>query len=143
MCSIKSYYFPTQHSSIGLCDNVLHSLRSVGRDSSVGITTRYGLNGPGIESRWGRDFPPVQTGPGTHPVSYALGTGSFPGVKRPGRGADHPPPSSTEVKERVQQYLYSLSGPLWPVLGGTLPFCLTQKYYERPQLRLKLGRFQA
>jgi hypothetical protein len=29
----------------------------VGRDSSVGIATRYGLYGPGIESRWGRDFP--------------------------------------------------------------------------------------
>ena len=28
-----------------------------GRDSSVGIATRYGLDGPGIESRWGRDFP--------------------------------------------------------------------------------------
>jgi hypothetical protein len=29
----------------------------VGRDSSVVIATRYGLDGPGIESRWGRDFP--------------------------------------------------------------------------------------
>jgi hypothetical protein len=27
-----------------------------GRDSVVGIATRYGLDGPGIESRWGRDF---------------------------------------------------------------------------------------
>jgi hypothetical protein len=34
-----------------------------------------------------------------HPASYTMGTGSFPGVKRPGRGADHPPPSSTEVKK--------------------------------------------
>jgi hypothetical protein len=33
------------------------------------------------------------------------------GVKRPGRGVDHPPPSSTEVKERVELYLYSPSGP--------------------------------
>jgi len=31
---------------------------------------------------------PVQTGPETHPASYAMGTGSFPGVKRPGRGVD-------------------------------------------------------
>jgi hypothetical protein len=29
----------------------------VGRVSAVGIATRYGLDGPGIESRWGRDFP--------------------------------------------------------------------------------------
>ena len=28
-----------------------------GRDSVVGIATRYGLDGPGIESRWRRDFP--------------------------------------------------------------------------------------
>jgi hypothetical protein len=27
------------------------------------------------------------------------GTGSFPGLKRPGRGADHPPPPSAEVKK--------------------------------------------
>jgi hypothetical protein len=28
-----------------------------GRDSVDGIATRYGLEGPGIKSRWGRDFP--------------------------------------------------------------------------------------
>ena len=37
-----------------------------------------------------------------------MGTGSFPGIKRPGRDVDHPPPSSVEVKERVELYLYSL-----------------------------------
>ena len=56
-----------------------------GPGSSVGIATDYGLDGPGIESRWGRDFPPVQTGPGAHPASSTMGTGSFPGVKC-GRG---------------------------------------------------------
>ena len=39
----------------------------------------------GIESRWGRDFPPVQTSPGAHPAFCTMGTGSFPGVKC-GRG---------------------------------------------------------
>ena len=39
----------------------------------------------GIESRWGRDFPPFQTGPGAHPASCKMGTGSFPGLKC-GRG---------------------------------------------------------
>jgi len=29
----------------------------MGRDSSVGIASRYGLDGPGIELLWGRDFP--------------------------------------------------------------------------------------
>jgi hypothetical protein len=78
------------------------------RDSSVGIATRYGLDGPGIESRWGARFSaPVQTGPEVYPVSYTLGTGSFPGVKRPGRGVDHSPPSSAEVKGRVELHLYS------------------------------------
>ena len=33
----------------------------------------------------GRDFPPVQTGPGAHPASCTMGTGSFPGVNY-GRG---------------------------------------------------------
>jgi hypothetical protein len=32
---------------------------SLGRDSLVGMVTRYRLDGPGIESRWGRDFPHV------------------------------------------------------------------------------------
>ena len=45
----------------------------------------------------------------------------FPRVKRTGRGVDHPPPSSAEVKERVELYLYSPSGPSWPVLGWPLP----------------------
>ena len=35
------------------------------KDSSVGIATRYGLDDPGIESRWGRGFP--------HPSRPALG----------------------------------------------------------------------
>jgi hypothetical protein len=33
---------------------------------------------------------PVQTGPGTHPASCALRTGSFTGVMRPGGGVNHP-----------------------------------------------------
>ena len=64
---------------------------------------------------------PVQTGRGTHPASYAMGTVSFPGVKRPGRGVDHPPPSSAEINERIELYLYSPSESSWPVLGRTLP----------------------
>jgi hypothetical protein len=70
-----------------------------GLGSSVGIATGYGLDGPGIQSRWGREFfAHVQTGPGAHPASCTMGTGSFPGVKQPGRGADHPPPLSAEVE---------------------------------------------
>ena len=57
-----------------------------GPGSSAGIATGYGLDGPGIESRWGARFSAsVQTGPGAHPASCTMGTGSFPGVKS-GRG---------------------------------------------------------
>jgi hypothetical protein len=45
-----------------------------------------------------RFFAHVQTGPGAHPDSCTMGTGYFPGVKRPGRGADHPPPPSAGVE---------------------------------------------
>jgi hypothetical protein len=52
---------------------------------------------------------------------------SFPGVKQPGCDVNHPPPSSTEVKGRVELYLYSPSGPSWPVLGWTLSFYMDVK----------------
>ena len=45
------------------------------------------------------------------------GTSSFPWVKRPGRGVDHPPSPSPKVKERVELYLYFPSELLWSVLG--------------------------
>jgi len=42
------------------------------------IATGYGLDRPGIESRWRRDFSaPVQTGSRAHPTSHAMGTGSL------------------------------------------------------------------
>ena len=53
-----------------------------------------------------------------------MGTGSFSGVKRPGRGVDHPPPSKCRGQERVGLYLYSPSGPSWPVMGAPLPLPL-------------------
>ena len=54
--------------------------------SVVSIATGYGLDGPGIGSRWGAIFfAPVQTGPGAHPASCTMGTGSFLEVKS-GRG---------------------------------------------------------
>jgi len=60
---------------------------------------------------------PVQTGPGAHPASYITGTGSFPEVEQPGIGVEYPPPSSAEVKERVEICLYTPSGPSWAVRG--------------------------
>ena len=100
-----------------------------GWDSSVGIATRYGLDGPGIESQWGARFStPVQTGPGAHPASYIMDILSFSGVKLPGRGVDHPPTSSAEAEGRVELYIYSPSGPSWPVnFYFTMPFVSKQK----------------
>ena len=93
--------------------------RGKGRDSSVGIATRYGLDGPGSETRWGRDFP--------HPsraalVSCTMITGPFPPLKRPGRCADRPPPSKRRGHERVGLYLCSPSGRSWSVIGRTFTF---------------------
>jgi len=51
----------------------------------------YGMDGPGIESRWKARFSaPVQTGPGTHPASYTLGIAhSEPdGTQKHGRGSE-------------------------------------------------------
>ena len=63
--------------------------------------TCFELDDPGIESRWGaRFFTPVQTGIGAHPASYTMGTGSFPGVKQPGRGVGHPPRVEQRLKKK-------------------------------------------
>ena len=59
---------------------VLEILSGLG--SIIGIVTGYGLDGLGIESRWGVSFSaPIQTCPGAHPASCTMGPGSFPGVK--------------------------------------------------------------
>ena len=70
--------------------NVTGLFVTAGRDSSVGIVTCCGLDDPGIESLLGgaRFSASVQTGRGAH--SATMCTGSFPGVKRPGFGVDHP-----------------------------------------------------
>ena len=66
---------------------------SSNRDSSTCIATRYRLDGPGDRiPAWASVSSPIETRLGAHPASYTMGTGSFPGVKRPGRGVDHPPP---------------------------------------------------
>ena len=101
--------------------NLSFAMVNKGWDSSVGIATRYGLDGPGIESQWGARFSaPVQTGPGAHPASCTMGTGSFPGGKAAGEWRWTSTTSNAEVKERVELYLYSPSGTSWPVLRWSL-----------------------
>jgi hypothetical protein len=84
------------------------------RDIVVSIATRYEMDGPGIESWWGARFSaPVQTGPRAHPASYTMGTESFPGVKRKGRGVDHPRHQAPRLKKE-QNYT---SNPLLGLRG--------------------------
>ena len=94
------------------------------RDSLVGIETRYGLDGPGIESWWGWDFP--------HLSRPALGPIKLPiqwvpclswGWRRPGRDVDQLLLLEPRLK-RVEVYHYSPSGPSWHVLGWTVPLHL-------------------
>ena len=88
------YFYKTKCLSLGDIVYVSpHLTFCMGRDSSVGIATRYGLDRPGIESRWGRDFPhPSQTFRGAHPASYTKGTGSFPEGKAAGAWCWPPTP---------------------------------------------------
>jgi hypothetical protein len=88
-----------------------------GPGSSVGIATDYGLDGGGIESRWGRDFSHTSRpalGPTLPPVQWVPGLSR--GVKRPGRGADHPPPPSAEVENEQSYTANPPLGPWWPVI---------------------------
>jgi hypothetical protein len=90
------------------------------RDSSVGIAIRYGLEGPGIESRCWREFPHPSRpalGPTQPPVQWVPRL--FPGAKAAGAWSWPPTPSSAEAKERVELNLYSPSGPSWSVIGWT------------------------
>ena len=57
-----------------------------------------------------------------------MGTGSYLWVKRPGRGADHPPQSKYRGDESAGLYLYSSSGPQWTVKGKPSPLHLLYIY---------------
>jgi hypothetical protein len=93
-------------------------LCGITRQYAVGIATRYGLDGPGIESWWGWYFP--------HPSRPALGPTQSPiqWVPRLSRGeayvAWHWPPTHLAPRLKgMELYLCSPSGSSWPVLGWT------------------------
>jgi hypothetical protein len=95
---------------------VAGQLLRVGRVSIDGIATRYGLNGPGNESLWGKVFLPRPENPWSLPSLLHNGNWiSSPGVKRPWNGVGQSVSSSAEVKERVELYFYYTCGTLWPV----------------------------
>jgi hypothetical protein len=89
-----------------------------------------GLEGPEITSWWGWDFHMSPDWPCSLPnLLYNGYWVSSLGVKQPRHGIDHPCPSpcSAKVKERLELYLYSPSGPSWPAQEWTLPISL---YFE-------------
>jgi len=95
-------YIVETHANFG---NIIYMC---GPGSSVGIATAYGLDGPRIKSRWGETFRTSPDRPWGPPSLLYNGYRVFPGGKvLPGRDADPSPPSSAEVKNRVELYLYS------------------------------------
>jgi hypothetical protein len=93
--------------------------------SSGSIVSDYGLDDRAIgvrvpaETKDFSTFLCVQTGSEAHPASCTMCTGDpFPGRKaRPGRDADHLPPSSAEVMNEKELYLLSPQAPPWRVDG--------------------------
>ncbi len=96
---------------------VTHPISRAGIAQSVqrvatGQTVR--VSNPGVGQIF-RNRPDRPRGP---PSLLYNGYRVFPGVKCPrGVGVDHPPPSSAEVKVRVELYLYFTCGPSWPDMG--------------------------
>jgi len=92
----------------------------VGPNSLVGIAAHYGLDDPGSKpSEEGRDLlhpsKPVLV-PSQPPVKWV--SGFFLRVKVVGAWHKTFTPYSAEVQERVELYLYFVSGPSWPVVLG-------------------------
>ena len=86
-----------------------------GRDSSVGIATRWTVRGSNPSG--GEIFRTLPERPWGPPSLLYNGYRVFPGGKAAGAWRRPPTPSSAEIKERIQLYLYSPSGPSWPVVG--------------------------
>jgi hypothetical protein len=89
------------------------AIRPVSHTSSLLVVTGVGLDDRMIGVRFSARAENyslrhrVQTCSGAHPAYCPMRTGdSFPGVKRPGREADHSRPSSAEVGECVELYLH-------------------------------------
>ena len=96
-------------------NNFIHNITKatcVDRDSAIRTATRYGLDGLGIESRWGARFsapPDPPLGPTQPLVKWAPRTASFPGVNWPGRDADNTPNLAPKLKK---EYSYTFTPPV-------------------------------
>jgi hypothetical protein len=130
---------------IKVCFNRIRTIRT-GRGSSVGIGRYSDLllarrpRGRGSIPDGGKNFhfsmsSRLALGPTQPPIQWVPGALS-PGVKRPGREADHLPPTSAEVKKT---WVYTSSPPYIFMLstGTTLPYLC-----HRPDCRVASSFFQ-
>ena len=83
------------------------------------------LVGPGIEFQWGWDFSHPSR-PAKRPTQPPI---KWMPVNRLGRGVNHPPTYSAEVKESVELKLYFLSELSWRLLGRILPLPIYTSLY--------------
>jgi hypothetical protein len=97
-------------------------------DSSVDIETAYGLGDRAVGVRVSMSFRPA-LGSTQTPIQWAPG-GFFPGVKLPGRKADHSPPASAEVKK---MWIYT-STPLYAFIAYCLISLAQRQLYLVPLL---------
>jgi len=96
--------------------------------SSVDIATDYGLDGPGIESRWGTRFSARPDRPWGPPSLLYNGYRIFPwGKVRPGSAADYSPPSSAKV---LKEWSYT-STPVWATNGPVTGLLYLYRKYEK------------
>jgi hypothetical protein len=109
-CSYSTNHFPASRRFL-LCADACH---------------RYGLGGPGIESRWEVEIIRIRPDRPLDPPSllYRGYRVCFPGIKRHGRGVDIPLLSSAEIKEIVDLLplwaFVACSGANFYVLPGTI-----------------------
>ena len=97
-----------------------------------------------IESRWGRDFPSIQTSPGAHPASCTMGTGTFLGVKR-GQGVTLTPHPLLVPRSRQSAAIPLL--PLWTVrpvqsLSACTRMHFTFFIFEPVKVKVKWSRYR-
>jgi hypothetical protein len=82
-----------------MCMSCVHALASVSaRFSRDSGSLRAGPFGDRIPVGT-KCSAPVQTGQEAHTAFYAVGIGSSPGLKRPGRGVNHPPHLAARLKK--------------------------------------------
>ena len=124
----------------------IYTIYNKGPGSIIGIATGYGLDGPGIDSWWGRDFPHLSRsalGPNQPPIQWVPSL--FSGGKAAGEWRWHPPHLAPRLKNDYSYtYLYSPYGPYGlyrasvPVYGCTSPNLYLVQTLARTRLSISL-----